>query len=154
MGIIDRAHRQTHPHGKAQLLLTVSIARPKGGTMAGHTKIECCRRCHWFTSNPVFIPTSVTYAACAPSTHPACAVGRRLVRLFVSRVHSGMKASTVLSFARGKGKTIAIKMVSSAGTGFFYTCRKNVVRTPDKLNLVKFDPVVRRRVIFKESKIK
>ena len=65
-----------------------------------------------------------------------------------------MHATTVLQMARGKGKTIPIKMISSAGTGYFYTTRKNVTRTPDKLNLLKFDPVVRRRVIFKEGKIK
>jgi large subunit ribosomal protein L33 len=41
--------------------------------------------------------------------------------------------------ARGKGKTIPIKLLSSAGTGFFYTTRKNVVRTPEKIALVKYD---------------
>lgn len=56
--------------------------------------------------------------------------------------------------ARGKGKTIPIKLVSSVGTGFFYTTRKNVTNSPHKLNLVKFDPIVRRRVLFTESKIK
>jgi large subunit ribosomal protein L33 len=56
--------------------------------------------------------------------------------------------------ACGKGKTIPIKLLSSAGTGFFYTTRKNVVRTPDKIALVKYDPVVRRRALFNEHKIK
>lgn len=56
--------------------------------------------------------------------------------------------------ARGKGKTIAIKLLSSAGTGFFYTTRKNVTNTQHKMALVKFDPVVRQRVLFKEHKIK
>jgi len=56
--------------------------------------------------------------------------------------------------ARGKGKTIAIKLLSSAGTGFFYTTRKNPSRTPDKLKFVKYDPVVRRHVLFTEHKIK
>jgi large subunit ribosomal protein L33 len=56
--------------------------------------------------------------------------------------------------ARGKGKTIPIKLISTAGTGYFYTTRKNVTNTPEKLNLLKYDPVVRRRVIFKEGKIK
>ena len=65
-----------------------------------------------------------------------------------------MRPTTILHMARGKGKTIPIKLVSSAGTGFFYTTRKNVSRVPDKIQLIKFDPVVRRRVIFREAKIK
>jgi large subunit ribosomal protein L33 len=56
--------------------------------------------------------------------------------------------------ACGKGKTTPTKRLSSAGTGFFYTTRKNVVRTPEKIALVKYDPVVRRRVLFNEHKIK
>ncbi len=47
-----------------------------------------------------------------------------------------------------------IKMVSSAGTGHYYTTDKNKRTTPDKLEMRKFDPVVRKHVIYKESKIK
>ncbi|RRJ82545.1 50S ribosomal protein L33 [Aestuariirhabdus litorea] len=47
-----------------------------------------------------------------------------------------------------------IKMVSSAGTGHFYTTDKNKRTTPDKLVMKKFDPVVRKHVEYKESKIK
>ncbi|ROR34268.1 50S ribosomal protein L33 [Inmirania thermothiophila] len=47
-----------------------------------------------------------------------------------------------------------IKLVSSAGTGHFYTTTKNKRNTPDKLEMRKFDPVVRRYVIYKEAKIK
>jgi large subunit ribosomal protein L33 len=47
-----------------------------------------------------------------------------------------------------------IKMVSSAGTGHFYTTTKNKRTTPDKLEMKKFDPVVRKHVIYKEAKIK
>ncbi|MDX2312960.1 MAG: 50S ribosomal protein L33 [Gammaproteobacteria bacterium] len=47
-----------------------------------------------------------------------------------------------------------IKMVSSAGTGHFYTTDKNKRTTPDKLEMKKFDPVARKHVIYKESKIK
>ena len=65
-----------------------------------------------------------------------------------------MHSTSILRLARGKGKTIPIKLISTAGTGFFYTTRKNVTRTTDKLNLMKYDPVVKRRVIFKEGKIK
>lgn len=47
-----------------------------------------------------------------------------------------------------------IKLVSSAGTGYFYTTDKNKKNTPDKLEFRKYDPVVRKHVIFKEAKIK
>ncbi len=47
-----------------------------------------------------------------------------------------------------------IKMVSSAGTGHFYTTTKNKRTTPDKLEMKKFDPVVRKHVMYKEAKIK
>lgn len=47
-----------------------------------------------------------------------------------------------------------IRMVSSAGTGFFYTTDKNKRNTPDKLQMKKYDPVARKHVIFKEAKIK
>lgn len=47
-----------------------------------------------------------------------------------------------------------IRMVSSAGTGYFYTTDKNKRTTPDKLEMKKFDPVIRKHVMFKEAKIK
>ncbi len=47
-----------------------------------------------------------------------------------------------------------IKLVSSAGTGHFYTTTKNKRTSPDKLELRKYDPVVRKHVAYKESKIK
>ncbi|KAL7490929.1 hypothetical protein ACHAWT_000473 [Skeletonema menzelii] len=65
-----------------------------------------------------------------------------------------MHPSAILHMARGKGKTVPIKLLSSAGTGFFYTTRRNVSRTPEKFKFVKFDPIVRRRVLFTEHKIK
>ncbi len=47
-----------------------------------------------------------------------------------------------------------IKMVSSANTGHYYTTTKNKRTTPDKLEMKKFDPVVRKHVIYREAKIK
>jgi large subunit ribosomal protein L33 len=47
-----------------------------------------------------------------------------------------------------------IKLVSTADTGFYYTTDKNKKTTPDKLEKKKYDPVVRKHVVFKESKIK
>ncbi len=47
-----------------------------------------------------------------------------------------------------------IKLVSTAGTGHFYTTTKNKKTTPDKLLFKKYDPVVRKHVEYKEAKIK
>ncbi len=47
-----------------------------------------------------------------------------------------------------------IRMVSSAGTGHFYTTDKNKKNTPAKLEMKKYDPVVRKHVMYKEAKIK
>lgn len=47
-----------------------------------------------------------------------------------------------------------IRMVSSAGTGHFYTTTKNKRTMPDKLEMKKFDPVIRQHVMYKEAKIK
>jgi large subunit ribosomal protein L33 len=47
-----------------------------------------------------------------------------------------------------------IKLVSSAGTGHFYTTDKNKKNTPDKLVMKKYDPVIRKHVDYKEAKIK
>ncbi len=47
-----------------------------------------------------------------------------------------------------------IRMNSTAGTGHFYTTDKNKRTTPDKLEMKKYDPVVRKHVIYKEGKIK
>ena len=48
---------------------------------------------------------------------------------------------------------ILIRMVSTAGTGHFYTTSKNPKTTTDKLHKKKYDPVVRKHVDYKESKI-
>ncbi len=53
-----------------------------------------------------------------------------------------------------KGIREKIKLVSSAGTGHFYTTTKNKRTQPEKLELTKFDPVVRQHVLYKEAKIK
>jgi large subunit ribosomal protein L33 len=47
-----------------------------------------------------------------------------------------------------------IKLVSSAGTGHFYTTTKNKRNTPNKLEFTKYDPVARKHVAYKEAKIK
>ncbi|HEY9163966.1 MAG TPA: 50S ribosomal protein L33 [Magnetovibrio sp.] len=53
-----------------------------------------------------------------------------------------------------KPATILIKLVSSADTGYYYVTKKNPRNTTEKLQLRKYDPVVRKHVVFKEAKIK
>lgn len=53
-----------------------------------------------------------------------------------------------------KGIREKIKLVSSAGTGHYYTTTKNKRNTPDKMVFKKYDPVVRKHVEYKEHKIK
>jgi large subunit ribosomal protein L33 len=47
-----------------------------------------------------------------------------------------------------------IKLESTAGTGHFYTTSKNKRTMPDKMEIMKYDPKVRRHVIYKETKLK
>jgi len=46
-----------------------------------------------------------------------------------------------------------IRLVSSAGTGFTYYTNKNKRTQTEKLELKKYDPVLRKHVIFKEQKM-
>jgi large subunit ribosomal protein L33 len=52
-----------------------------------------------------------------------------------------------------KPTSILIKMISSADTGFFYVTKKNPRTKTEKLELKKYDPVARKHVVFKESKM-
>jgi large subunit ribosomal protein L33 len=47
-----------------------------------------------------------------------------------------------------------IKLESSAGTGHFYTTMKNKKSMPEKMEIKKFDPVARKHVMYKETKLK
>ena len=53
-----------------------------------------------------------------------------------------------------KGAREKIRLVSSEGTGHFYTATKNKNLHPDKMEVKKYDPVVRKHAIYKEAKIK
>jgi large subunit ribosomal protein L33 len=53
-----------------------------------------------------------------------------------------------------KPPTILIKLVSSADTGYYYVTKKNPRTHTDKMEFRKYDPVVRKHVIFKEGRIK
>jgi large subunit ribosomal protein L33 len=47
-----------------------------------------------------------------------------------------------------------IRLMSSAGTGHYYTTTKNRRLHPEKMEVKKYDPRVRKHVIYKETKIK
>ena len=53
-----------------------------------------------------------------------------------------------------KAVTIKVKLVSSADTGFYYVTKKNSRTKTDKLSMKKYDPVAKKHVEFKETKIK
>jgi large subunit ribosomal protein L33 len=53
-----------------------------------------------------------------------------------------------------KPVTQKIKLLSSAGTGYYYVTKKNPRNLTEKLALKKYDPVVKKHVEFKEAKIK
>ena len=53
-----------------------------------------------------------------------------------------------------KATTVKIRLNSTAGTGYFYVTKKNSRTMTEKMTARKYDPVVRKHVLFKESKIK
>lgn len=53
-----------------------------------------------------------------------------------------------------KPTTLKIKLISTAETGYFYVTKKNPRTKTEKLSFKKYDPVVRKHVEFKETKIK
>lgn len=53
-----------------------------------------------------------------------------------------------------KAVTIKIKLLSTADTGYFYVTKKNTRTMTEKLTLKKYDPIAKKHVDFKETKIK
>jgi large subunit ribosomal protein L33 len=53
--------------------------------------------------------------------------------------------------ARSQKRPI-IKLRSTAGTGYTYTTRKNKTNTRERIELMKYDPVIRKHVAFKEER--
>lgn len=56
--------------------------------------------------------------------------------------------------SKKKGKNLLVKLVSSAGTGYYKVAKRNPKVQTEKLRFMKYDPVVRKHVEFKEEKIK
>jgi len=53
-----------------------------------------------------------------------------------------------------KPATILIKLESTADTGYYYVTKKNPRTKTEKLQFKKYDPVARKHVVFKETKLK
>ena len=51
-----------------------------------------------------------------------------------------------------KSNTLLIKLVSTADTGFYYVTKKNPRTKTEKLELRKYDPIVRKHVTYRETK--
>jgi large subunit ribosomal protein L33 len=68
--------------------------------------------------------------------------------------HFATNAHFQVRFIMAKPVTQKIKLLSTAGTGFFYVTKKNPRTSTEKLVFKKYDPVVKKHVEFKETKIK
>jgi large subunit ribosomal protein L33 len=53
-----------------------------------------------------------------------------------------------------KAVTIKVKLLSTADTGYFYVTKKNTRTMTEKMSMRKYDPVAKKHVEFKETKIK
>ena len=53
-----------------------------------------------------------------------------------------------------KSVTQKIKLVSSAGTGYYYVTKKNPRNQTEKMVFKKYDPVARKHVVYKETKLR
>jgi large subunit ribosomal protein L33 len=53
-----------------------------------------------------------------------------------------------------KKNIVLIKLLSTAGTGYFYVAQKNPRKQTEKLKFRKYDPIARKHVEFNEAKIK
>ncbi len=52
----------------------------------------------------------------------------------------------------GNSKRVIVQLESTAGTGYRYTVMKSKKNHPSRIEYRKFDPVLRKHVIFKETK--
>ena len=52
----------------------------------------------------------------------------------------------------GNSKRVIIQLESTAGTGYRYTVTKSKRLHPDRVEYKKYDPIVRKHVLFKEAK--
>jgi large subunit ribosomal protein L33 len=55
--------------------------------------------------------------------------------------------------SKKKRPAILFKLVSTAKTGYYYLARRNPRKRPDKMEFMKYDPKVKKHVLFKEQKL-
>jgi large subunit ribosomal protein L33 len=71
-------------------------------------------------------------------------------RLGIGSIALKFRSETIMA----KGNVIKIKLASTADTGYFYVTKKNSRTKTEKFAFKKYDPVARKHVEFKETKIK
>ena len=98
----------------------------------------------WVASENRWVKLRVSAAPCAPSTRTASMASWPISAPAAKRSEEHTMAT----------KRDKIRLISSANTGHFYTTDKNKKNTPGKMEVKKYDPVVRKHVIYKEGKIK
>ena len=52
----------------------------------------------------------------------------------------------------GNSKRVIIQIESTAGTGYRYTITKSKKNHPERIEYKKFDPIIKKHTIFKETK--
>ena len=65
-----------------------------------------------------------------------------------------MSADALGIVVMAKAASLKIKLLSTADTGFFFVTKKNARTKTEKFTFKKYDPVARKHVEFKETKIK
>ena len=105
-----------------------------------------------------FLPTCNTAASGSKARTAGCVCAYRMRGCASSTRRVSTSFSPICASAAKSEGTQAmrekIKLESTAGTGHFYTTTKNKRSTPDKLEFKKYDPVARKHVVYKETKIK
>ncbi|MBF8246742.1 MAG: 50S ribosomal protein L33 [Rickettsia sp.] len=56
--------------------------------------------------------------------------------------------------ASKKNKNFLVKLASTAKTGYFFVKKRNPKTLTEKLSFTKYDPKIRKHVLFKEEKLK
>ena len=79
---------------------------------------------------------------------PCCVLDRRPSRLSVFPFRR-LNVPIVISVPPAQAKCLKVKLFSEANTGYFYTWKKNPKAYPWRIALRKYDPIVRRHVLFK-----
>ena len=81
-------------------------------------------------------------------------VSRARIRVRAGRVRRHELQTNLNGRKMAKAAKLKIKLLSTADTGFFYVTSKNSRTKTDKLSFRKYDPVAKKHVEFKETKIK